>query len=372
MTCMNDIEGFIKKDAQQYRETIVYPDLQKFLVKTKITKQRSKQFYVIRMCIVILLCCSFLAGCGVAVAKLCFQDIDRFQNLKQSAKVSELNMVLNVDGIDMTLHSTFYDGKDLYFLISTQGFDVNQVKNDALDPKDKSLLNCIQQAKAITSAGIEYDFKPTVTEQNGNGTSFVYNNPKLYGINLKSNEALLCIENMPSDNHYTIDILLSGMKKHFEFSGLVLEKNKQFIRNVSRGNYTFEISQAKGKIEKITYTEYNTILTVQWEFNDSAAFWDELAMDYIRNYSIYVGDDSSAEKETSIMLFPIDDGTNEKNKDLTINWKNSNKTVTRTSDYEIGLVFSPEDTLQILEYTKKISQPRGDINRTLCVIFPKE
>lgn len=66
------------------------------------------------------------------------------------------------------------------------------------------------------------------------------------------------------------------------------------------------------------------------------------------------------------------DGTNEKNKDLTKDWKNSNKEVTRTADYEIGLVFSPDETLQILEYNKKVSQPRGDISRTLCTISPEE
>lgn len=130
-----------------------------------------------------------------------------------------------------------------------------------------------------------------------------------------------------------VNILLTGMKKHFQFAGLALEKNKQLVRDVSKENYTFEISQAKGKIKKIKYTEYNTILTVQWEFIDSFGFWDELAMDYIRNYSIYVGDGSGkTEKETSVMLFPIDDGTNEKNTDLTKDWKNSNKEVTRTAD----------------------------------------
>lgn len=365
------IENLIVEEAQQFNNSLNYPELSEFLTKLENTKQRSRRFFLYRLCVVILICLLLLAGCGAVVHNLYFRDIDRFKNLKASAKISEINVTQSIEEIRLTLHSTFYDGKDLYLLISSQGYDLNQVNSSALDPSEKNLLNSIQLAKVTGTKNIEYYFRPNVIEKNGNGASFTYNNPNLYGIHLNSDEALICIEDISYDDIYSLDILLVGMQKHFKFNDLTIENNKRYVRDVSKMNLTFEVSNAKGKIQKITYTDFKTILTVQWTFTENFEFWDELAMHYIRNYKIYINDGSDDPNfETSLLLLPVDDGTNEKSPDSSKDWKDSNREVTRTSNYEMDIAYSPEQTIQLAEYKQKISEPRGNINRILCTIEP--
>jgi|GEM_PF-3688748 len=270
------------------------------------------------------------------------------QRLEDLGYVNVCEQSISRDGIEITAIAIFTDQKQTYVKLAVKGTALKELPlvnpvSEIASEKGQWLMQRIAAA-TLTDGTQSLPFVPD--------DAHTKNDAPFLTESLRKHETILSFRGTPSkDASLDLEINFPDMEP-FVIPGIFVKVPPVVVRDLSEDNLEVHLPNASGTLKQLKYTATDTILTVDWVFDD-ATYMRNLA-DFHANYSVYAQVDGEAYL-TVLEPMQSDPGG------LGVTCAHS----------LVPLHILPDCEIHILLYEQRHAQPRGKLVRELAIIPPQ-